>query len=655
MANYATLKAAIADVVKTNGEQEITGANLQTVLLAIVNSIGADYQFAGVATPSTSAGTPDQNVFYIAGEGNYANFGISNYIPYGAVGIFMWNGTWQKYVMDISSLTENVSTWDIGYIREDKTHLYLSGWVYADISVNTEDMSAVWVNVDATGANAYCFLLDGNDDTLLSWNNVVVNQVIDLSNYPTASRLLVCSRDSYAYSVKIYYMMQHYITEGVNDYITTQENAYGTGFWRKSNTLKLMNDGSIVGVSVPNDNTAMAYYIPADRCWWIGAKFNHGSAPATGSSGYDGINAGLVMSNNTQGREFLLAKILSRDSSINRVDMFYNINGFNSVSSIPLEQAAGTDIDVKLCLSGKIMGLYVNDTLLGSANGAIPFGDRVFGGVLMSLDNKASNITFGQRPSRYAHFSIDDVGKMMKNIADNSPSSIFEDTNFAFLKEMHDKYGLTVTLNLFYSINEGGVWDISSFPATYKNELINASYWLKFAFHGGDETIRYNSEANNAAALASYNSFVSEVTRFASTGSIDVIPRLTYFSGNKTLLNSLYATRLFLGCLTADDEREDNCGLNAAEREAVNGGSDYIDFANNLYYVRTHVRFDTQTTEQVISMVQNDIDSRYPVMEYFTHGANGLTTKDKVSIEAMAQMMVANGIRMDFAMNNLPF
>lgn len=90
-------------------------------------------------------------------------------------------------------------------------------------------------------------------------------------------------------------------------------------------------------------------------------------------------------------------------------------------------------------------------------------------------------------------------------------------------------------------------------------------------------------------------------------------------------------------------------------REAVNGGSDYIDFANNLYYVRTHVRFDTQTTEQVISMVQNDIDSRYPVMEYFTHGANGLTTKDKASIEAMAQMMVANGIRMDFAMNNLPF
>lgn len=97
------MKAAIADVVKTNGEQAITGANLQTVLLAIVNSIGAEYTFAGVATPNTSAGTPDQNVFYVGGAGTYANFGSSYTVPVGSVGIFTYNGSWSKSSVSLYS------------------------------------------------------------------------------------------------------------------------------------------------------------------------------------------------------------------------------------------------------------------------------------------------------------------------------------------------------------------------------------------------------------------------------------------------------------------------------------------------------------------------------------------------------------------------
>lgn len=93
MANYSTLKAAVEDVVKTNGEQEITGANMQTILLAIINSLGAYYQFAGVATPATNPQTPDQNVMYLAFEaGNYANFN-STQLPAG-ISVFLWNGTW---------------------------------------------------------------------------------------------------------------------------------------------------------------------------------------------------------------------------------------------------------------------------------------------------------------------------------------------------------------------------------------------------------------------------------------------------------------------------------------------------------------------------------------------------------------------------------
>ena len=78
MANYTDLKAAIAAVIKANGNNEITGTILQSTLLSIVNFVGANATFKGVANSTTNPGTPDQNVFYIAGTpGEYANFGLT--------------------------------------------------------------------------------------------------------------------------------------------------------------------------------------------------------------------------------------------------------------------------------------------------------------------------------------------------------------------------------------------------------------------------------------------------------------------------------------------------------------------------------------------------------------------------------------------------
>lgn len=75
MGNYEQLKQAVSDVIKTNGSQEITGAILQNALLSIISTIGGNAAFAGIATPETNPGTPDQNIFYIASSnGVYSNF-----------------------------------------------------------------------------------------------------------------------------------------------------------------------------------------------------------------------------------------------------------------------------------------------------------------------------------------------------------------------------------------------------------------------------------------------------------------------------------------------------------------------------------------------------------------------------------------------------
>lgn len=96
MADYATLKAAIQAVIYENGNQEITGSVMQATLLAMVNSLGANYQYAGIATPSTNPGTPDQNVFYLASTaGTYVNFG-NIVLAENEVAFLKYNGEWSK-------------------------------------------------------------------------------------------------------------------------------------------------------------------------------------------------------------------------------------------------------------------------------------------------------------------------------------------------------------------------------------------------------------------------------------------------------------------------------------------------------------------------------------------------------------------------------
>lgn len=76
MSNYANLKSAIQSVIKTNGNNEITGQLLQNELLAMITTLGYGYQFMGIANPQTVPGTPDAKVFYLAYEaGTYTNFG----------------------------------------------------------------------------------------------------------------------------------------------------------------------------------------------------------------------------------------------------------------------------------------------------------------------------------------------------------------------------------------------------------------------------------------------------------------------------------------------------------------------------------------------------------------------------------------------------
>ena len=132
MANWSVLKAAIANAIKTNGNQEITGQVLQNALNNIVSTVGENATFAGIATPTTNPGTPDGPIFYFATEaGTYSNFGGVN-IKKGLSILYNFMGSWQMF--KAYSIDEDIK----GIIKLKANDFILKGVYVRNMSIGSK-------------------------------------------------------------------------------------------------------------------------------------------------------------------------------------------------------------------------------------------------------------------------------------------------------------------------------------------------------------------------------------------------------------------------------------------------------------------------------------------------------------------------------------
>lgn len=160
MGDYEQLKQAVADVIKTNGNQEITGEIMQNTLLSIISTVGSNATFAGIAVPETNPGTPQQNVFYLASQpGVYVNFGALELTD--EVCIFTnKKGSWEKYNAGIPTSAKN-----FGAMFKTKTvNLNIGSNAYAKlIQHNFKEGDSLLVKLICDG-NAYFYIQGQSSD-----------------------------------------------------------------------------------------------------------------------------------------------------------------------------------------------------------------------------------------------------------------------------------------------------------------------------------------------------------------------------------------------------------------------------------------------------------------------------------------------------------
>ena len=192
MSNYNSLKATIDANIKQNGNQEITGQVLNSVLNAMVTTLGTGYQFAGVATIATNPGTPDAKVFYIAnGKGTYEKFGGLE-VTEDDVVVFYWDTAWHKVATGIAS-NEKLSELEyvIGGVTvsqnfdfSDDTRRAISN--SGDIHSSTSYRRSALIPINKGDIIKFSIFLNAFD-ALIAFTNDDTNFVVKVSNENTSS------------------------------------------------------------------------------------------------------------------------------------------------------------------------------------------------------------------------------------------------------------------------------------------------------------------------------------------------------------------------------------------------------------------------------------------------------------------------------------
>ena len=218
------------------------------------------------------------------------------------------------------------------------------------------------------------------------------------------------------------------------------------------------------------------------------------------------------------------------------------------------------------------------------------------------------------------HFSFDDVHSCLKDITDHADSyqSVFDNAFFAWMKNMHSRYGAVFSLYTFNAFQKDPSYSISNLPDLYAQELAACSHWLKFGFHARDEFTHYDEETVDQA-LTDYAQFLKALTH--ATGKCDAcldrVIRLGFFAGTEEIVYTLHNNQGILGLLTADsDNSRKSYHFDEVKRDAVNKRGEYWD--NGILFLRSQPR--AELVERIDSlMCQIGKYTEPKVIELFTH------------------------------------
>lgn len=628
MGNYEQLKQAVSDVIKTNGNQEITGAILQSALLSIISRVGENSTFAGIAVPETNPGTPDQNVFYIASQpGNYSNFGSIKLVDEVLI-LSNKNGYWVKFDTGITTAAKVTELEErsnansayikltLGYIGVDMPYMIEVGRKYK-LTYNG-DISNYRSN------NIYGYTSEGVKEQITSLHSSKSQVFSTQKDY---QRIRIGFNDVTDRTKAMYVLI-----EDVTEVESLDAEEY------KMDVLLTTNEPIEISIEL-HDNKYFDYLFTEQNS-------NNYNCFKVDVSQY--VNQYILLDAYCFGNSYAAKSAITDEN--NQVIRYVSNEGilpkyvFIPIKSKYLYISNRKYNDVEFNITGSKV-LSVNTPKLYSVSSTPTLLDtRHF----TEIERKNSN--------KFFHFSLDDFKDAIADIVTNANTynSIFDNSTFAKLREWHLKFGITVSLYVQRTM--------SDIPAKFKNDFIYNKDWMKFGYHGNGESWKTATYENGKQW---WNDFVNGImTSIGHYDIIDRVPRNDYFKGTlESCRGERDANCGCLGFLGCDDwsynkeARETNYYLSDEQSTYLDARDRYYDSETQLCIFKTDFRLEQiQQRWSNVKVCLNYYTSAGGAMQafdmiVFSHEWNFMQfASDAETIFAWA---LDKGYRFDFPMNVL--
>lgn len=563
MGNYEQLKQAVSNVIKKNGNQEITGEIMQNTLLSIISTVGNDATFAGIAVPETNPGTPDQNVFYIASQpGNYSNFGSIKLVDQVLI-LTNKNGYWVKFDAGITTAAkvaelEERSNANSAYIK--LTLQYIG--VDMPYMIEVGKKYKVTYNGDISNYksnNIYGYTSEGVKEQLTSLRSSKSQVFSTQKDY---QRIRIGFNDIIDRTKAMYVLI-----EDVTEVESLEAEEY------KRDVLLTNREPSEISIEL-HDNKYFDY-------WFTEQNSNNFNCFKVDVSQY--VNQYILLDAYCFGNSYAAKSAITDEN--NQVIRYVSNEGilpkyvFIPLKSKYLYISNRKHNDVKFNKTGSKV-LSVNTPKLYSVSDTPTLLDtRHF----TEIERKNSN--------KFFHFSLDDFKDAIADIVTNANTynSIFDNSTFAKLREWHLKFGITVSLYVQRTM--------SDIPAKFKNDFIYNKDWMKFGYHGNGESWKTATYENGKQW---WNDFVNGImTSIGNYDIIDRVPRNDYFKGTlESCRGERDANCGCLGFLGCDDwsynkeARETNYYLSDEQSTYLDARDRYYDSETQLCIFKTDFRLE---------------------------------------------------------------
>lgn len=254
------------------------------------------------------------------------------------------------------------------------------------------------------------------------------------------------------------------------------------------------------------------------------------------------------------------------------------------------------------------------------------------------------------RNNRSVHLSLDDCSSCFNHLVTQSYTSLFDEPLFNYLKNLHEKYNICVSLYVFTD-NFNVVSNI------YATEFKANSNWLKIGYHALNNTDNLNS-VSYTEAQERYNNFINNAIRICGTNDIiDRFPRLANYVAPSYCINGLIkANNGIIGLLSADDDRL-SYDLETDENNYLNNNNEFYSQYSHLFYIKSNLRLEnTDNVTQSLNNLYTTTNASPHNLEVFTHEyllyANGEIIEEmSQKITEVCEFIKTSNIPYDFVQN----